>query len=204
MSTLLKRRSEQQNRNIGVEQNLRENALLELSKILKTKYENHPEVFSERLELRAAQEELERYSNFFDLGERDVLLEEIQKLRSQLPFYLEFSPKSSWKEKSLLQLTYYPCSPLNPSTLWPAALGRSQRGTWWLELFLKRWSPELVVDLSLMMDLMTVARNHCIRVVGAPVTSIAYNSPPRHPEAPANYERKKTEDDFNTFSIGDG
>ncbi|PHT77289.1 hypothetical protein T459_20811 [Capsicum annuum] len=75
-------------------------------KILKTKYENHPEVFSERLELRAAQEELERYSNFFDLGERDVLLEEIQKLRSQLPFYLDFSPKSSWKENSLLQLTY--------------------------------------------------------------------------------------------------
>ncbi|KAF3626888.1 Polyubiquitin [Capsicum annuum] len=75
--------------------------------ILKTKYENHPEVFSERLELRAAQEELERYSNFFDLGERDVLLEEIQKLRSQLPFYLDFSPKSSWKENSLLHVDQY-------------------------------------------------------------------------------------------------
>lgn len=84
--------------------------------LLKAKYENHPEVLSDRLALRRVQEELERYHNFFDLGERDVLLEEIQDLRTQLQFYVDFSPKSSRKENSLLQLTY-PCDPSVPPTL---------------------------------------------------------------------------------------
>ncbi|KAM3267305.1 kinesin-like protein KIN-12B isoform X1 [Capsicum chacoense] len=91
-------------------------AVIHEHKLLKAKYENHPEVLSERLELRRVQEELERYRNFFDLGERDVLLEEIQDLRSQLQFYVDFSPRSSKKENSLLQLTY-PCEPSVPPTL---------------------------------------------------------------------------------------
>ncbi|CAN4104576.1 unnamed protein product [Withania somnifera] len=91
-------------------------ALIHEHKLLKAKYENHPEVLSNRLELRRVQEELERYRSFFDLGERDVLLEEIQNLRCQLQFYLDFSPKSSRKENCLLQLTY-PCEPSVPPTL---------------------------------------------------------------------------------------
>ncbi|XP_010314743.2 kinesin-like protein KIN-12B [Solanum lycopersicum] len=91
-------------------------ALIHENKLLKAKYENHPEVLSDRLALRRVQEELERYHNFFDLGERDVLLEEIQDLRTQLQFYVDFSPKSSRKENSLLQLTY-PCDPSVPPTL---------------------------------------------------------------------------------------
>ncbi|MCD9640619.1 Kinesin motor domain containing protein, expressed [Datura stramonium] len=88
-------------------------ALIHEHKLLKAKYENHPEVLSDRLELRRVQEELERYRNFFDLGERDVLLEEVQVLRSQLQFYLDFSPKSSRKGNSLHNLTY-PCEPSVP------------------------------------------------------------------------------------------
>ncbi|XP_059287103.1 kinesin-like protein KIN-12B isoform X1 [Lycium ferocissimum] len=91
-------------------------ALIHEHKLLKAKYENHPEVLSDRLALRRVQEELQRYRNFFDLGERDVLLEEIQDLRSQLQFYLDSSPKSSRKGNSLLQLTY-PCEPSVPPTL---------------------------------------------------------------------------------------
>ncbi|XP_019166346.1 PREDICTED: kinesin-like protein KIN-12B isoform X1 [Ipomoea nil] len=75
-------------------------------KILKEKYENHPELLSTKIELRQVQDELERYRNFFDLGEREVLLEEIQDLRSQLQFYVESSPKASKKQSPLLQLTY--------------------------------------------------------------------------------------------------
>lgn len=74
--------------------------------ILKEKYENHPELLSTKIELRQVQDELERYRNFFDLGEREVLLEEIQDLRSQLQFYVESSPKASKKQSPLLQLTY--------------------------------------------------------------------------------------------------
>ncbi|XP_060180872.1 kinesin-like protein KIN-12B isoform X1 [Lycium barbarum] len=88
-----------------------EDELLSLThehKVLKEKYENHPEILSAKIELRRTQDELERYRNFFDLGERDVLLEEIQDLRSQLQFYVDSSPKSSKKGNSPLQLAY-PC-----------------------------------------------------------------------------------------------
>ncbi|XP_009627869.1 kinesin-like protein KIN-12B [Nicotiana tomentosiformis] len=86
-----------------------EDELLSLThehKLLKEKYENHPEILSAKIELTRVQDELERYRNFFDLGERDVLLEEIQDLRSQLQFYVDFSPKSSKKGSSPLQLAY--------------------------------------------------------------------------------------------------
>ncbi|KAI3706255.1 hypothetical protein L6452_23869 [Arctium lappa] len=78
--------------------------------ILKEKYENHPEVLRKEIELRSVQDELERYKNFYDMGERDVLLEEIQDLRSQLQSYIDCSPKLSQKQSPILQITY-PCEP---------------------------------------------------------------------------------------------
>ncbi|KAJ9555477.1 hypothetical protein OSB04_010091 [Centaurea solstitialis] len=77
-------------------------------KILKEKYENHPEILRTEIELRSVQDELERYKNFYDMGERDVLLEEIQDLRSQLQSYIDCSPKLSQKQSTVLQITY-PC-----------------------------------------------------------------------------------------------
>nr|DAD24097.1 TPA_asm: hypothetical protein HUJ06_025560 [Nelumbo nucifera] len=80
-------------------------------KLLQEKYENHPEVLRAKIELKRVQEELDGYRNFFDLGERDVLLEEIQNLRSQLQYYLDSSSSISARKRSpLLQLTYS-CEP---------------------------------------------------------------------------------------------
>lgn len=73
--------------------------------ILKEKYENHPEVLMKEIELKRARDELERYTNFFDMGERDVLIEEIQDLRSQLQSYIDCSPKLAAKETPVLQIT---------------------------------------------------------------------------------------------------
>ncbi|KAJ0555289.1 putative plus-end-directed kinesin ATPase [Helianthus annuus] len=73
--------------------------------ILKEKYENHPEIARKGFELKNVQDELERYKNFFDMGERDVLIEEIQDLRSQLQSYIDCSPKLTKKESPLLQIT---------------------------------------------------------------------------------------------------
>ncbi|KAG4934658.1 hypothetical protein JHK85_049577 [Glycine max] len=75
-------------------------------KILKEKYENHPEVLKMEIELKKVQEELEKYPNFYKLGEREVLMEEIQSLRSQLQFYVDSSSTSARKQYPLLQLTY--------------------------------------------------------------------------------------------------
>ncbi|KAL3354942.1 hypothetical protein AABB24_019165 [Solanum stoloniferum] len=96
-----------------------EDELLSLThehKLLKEKYENHPEMLSAKIELRRVHDELEQYRNFFDLGERDVLMEEIQDLRSQLHFYVDSSPKPSKKGSSPLQLAY-PCESSEPSAL---------------------------------------------------------------------------------------
>ncbi|KAK4585605.1 hypothetical protein RGQ29_023027 [Quercus rubra] len=79
-------------------------------KILKEKYENHPEVLRTKIELKRAQDELEHYRNFFDMGEREVLLEEIEDLRSQLQYYIDSSSTASRKQSPILQLTY-PCEP---------------------------------------------------------------------------------------------
>ncbi|KAK9078967.1 hypothetical protein SSX86_000636 [Deinandra increscens subsp. villosa] len=73
--------------------------------ILKEKYENHPEILRKEIELKGVQEELERYKNFFDMGERDVLIEEIQDLRSQLQSYIDCSPKLTKTDRPLLQIT---------------------------------------------------------------------------------------------------
>ncbi|KAI3961373.1 hypothetical protein MKW92_018205 [Papaver armeniacum] len=84
-------------------------------KLLKEKYDNHPELLRTKIELRRVQDELDSYRNFFDMGERDVLVEEVQHLRSQLAYYVESSssPLPSRKRSPMLQLTY-PCEP--PST----------------------------------------------------------------------------------------
>ncbi|KAK4483353.1 hypothetical protein RD792_010539 [Penstemon davidsonii] len=79
-------------------------------KILQAKYDNHPDVLRTKIELKRVQDELERYQNFFDLGERDVLLEEIQDLRTQLQFYLDSSAKTLKGQTPLLKLTYS-CEP---------------------------------------------------------------------------------------------
>jgi kinesin family protein 15 len=78
--------------------------------ILKEKYENHPEVSKINIELKRVQDELEHYRNFCDLGEREVLLEEIHDLRSQLQYYTDSSSPSALKRNSLLKLTYS-CEP---------------------------------------------------------------------------------------------
>lgn len=82
---------------------------------MKEKYENHPEVLSTKIELKRAQDELECRQNFFDMGERDVLLEEIQDLRIQLQYYIDSSPKPAQKQSPPLQLTYS-CEPESVGT----------------------------------------------------------------------------------------
>ncbi|PWA76572.1 phragmoplast-associated kinesin-related protein [Artemisia annua] len=83
--------------------------------ILKENYENQPEVLRTEIEFKRFQDELERYQNFFDLGERDVLLEEIQDLRNQLQMYMDSSSKSSHKKNHILNITY----PSEPSVAPP-------------------------------------------------------------------------------------
>ncbi|KAK9159796.1 hypothetical protein Syun_006137 [Stephania yunnanensis] len=79
--------------------------------ILKEKYENHPEVLRVKIELKRTQDELEGCRNYFEMGERDVLIEEIEHLRSQLHYYVDSSSSLSVKKRSpLLQLTYS-CDP---------------------------------------------------------------------------------------------
>ncbi|XP_010527428.1 PREDICTED: kinesin-like protein KIN-12B [Tarenaya hassleriana] len=86
-------------------------SLMHEHKLLKDMYENHPEVLQTKIELKRAQEELESYRNFCgDMGEREVLLEEIQDLRTQLQCYVDPSLTSARKRCSLLKLTYT-CDP---------------------------------------------------------------------------------------------
>ncbi|KAG8661415.1 hypothetical protein MANES_01G003100v8 [Manihot esculenta] len=91
-------------------------SLMHEHKLLKEKYENHPEVLRTNIELKRAQDELEHYRNFYDLGEREVLLEEIQDLRNQLQYYIDSSSTSALKRRSLLQLTYSPLSTIPEAT----------------------------------------------------------------------------------------
>ncbi|CAN6725543.1 unnamed protein product [Malus baccata var. baccata] len=75
-------------------------------KILKEKYENHPELLRTNIELKRVQDELENLRNFCDMGEREVLFEEIQDLRSQLQHYIDCSSTSARTRNSMMQLTY--------------------------------------------------------------------------------------------------
>uniref|UniRef100_A0A164T324 Kinesin motor domain-containing protein n=1 Tax=Daucus carota subsp. sativus TaxID=79200 RepID=A0A164T324_DAUCS len=76
-------------------------SLKDENKILKDKYENHPELLSIKIELQRVRDELERYQNFHDMGERDVLVEEIQDLRTQLKYYTETSQNLDLQEKHI-------------------------------------------------------------------------------------------------------
>lgn len=87
-----------------------------VTQLLKEKYENHPEVLSTKIELKRVQDELEMYRNFHDMGEKDVLLEEIQDLRSQLQYYVDSSAMSARKRSPPLQLTHS-CEPSLPPPL---------------------------------------------------------------------------------------
>lgn len=78
--------------------------------LLKEKYENHPELLRTKIELKRVQDELDNLRSFCDMGEREVLLEEIQDLRSQLQYYVDCSSTSARTRKSMLQLTYS-CDP---------------------------------------------------------------------------------------------
>ncbi|CAH8362950.1 unnamed protein product [Eruca vesicaria subsp. sativa] len=81
-------------------------SLMHEHKLLKDMYENHPEVLETRIELKRAQEELESFKNFYgEMGEREVLLEEIHDLKAQLQCYTDTSLTSSRKRGSLLKLT---------------------------------------------------------------------------------------------------
>ncbi|XP_057547481.1 kinesin-like protein KIN-12B [Amaranthus tricolor] len=127
------------------------------NELLKEKYENHPEVLETKLELKRVQDEIERLRSFFDMGERDILMEEIHDLRSQLQYYTDSSPKAVRQRKSLLQLTY-PCEqsisqPLNPiheSMEDTAADKLEQERTQWTEVE-SQWislAEELKIELE--------------------------------------------------------
>ncbi|MED6186534.1 TRAFAC class myosin-kinesin ATPase superfamily, variant 2 [Stylosanthes scabra] len=75
-------------------------------KLLKENYEHHPEVLEMKIELKRVQDELEEYQNFYKLGEKEVLMEEIQSLRNQLQFYVDSSATSARKQYPPLQLTH--------------------------------------------------------------------------------------------------
>ncbi|XP_050144128.1 kinesin-like protein KIN-12B [Malus sylvestris] len=75
-------------------------------KLLKEKYENHPELLRTNIELKRVQDELENLRNFCDMGEREVLLEEIQDLRSQLQYYVDCPSTSARTRNSMMKLTH--------------------------------------------------------------------------------------------------
>ncbi|XP_077232591.1 kinesin-like protein KIN-12B [Tasmannia lanceolata] len=124
--------------------------------LLKEKYDYHPEVLRMKIELKRVQEELDGYKNFFDMGERDVLMEEIQHLRSQLQYYVDSSPISTRKRGPLLQLTYQgepitaPLSTIPESTEESSEENFEQERRRWTEMESK-WislSEELRVELE--------------------------------------------------------
>lgn len=81
-------------------------ALTNEQKFLKDKYENHLEVLRLNIELKRVQDELEGYRNYFDMGERDVLVEEIQDLKCQLQYYIDSSSTLTRNQSPLLRLTH--------------------------------------------------------------------------------------------------
>ncbi|RYR23528.1 hypothetical protein Ahy_B03g068735 isoform C [Arachis hypogaea] len=79
---------------------------LNIRQLLKENYEHHPEVLEMKIELKRVQDEIEEYQNFYKLGEKEVLMEEIQSLRNQLQFYVDSSATSARKQYLPLQLTH--------------------------------------------------------------------------------------------------
>ncbi|KAF5752511.1 kinesin-like protein KIN12B [Tripterygium wilfordii] len=120
-------------------------------KLLKDKYENHPEILRTKVELERAQNELERYRNFYELGEREVLSEEIQDLRNQLEFYIN-SSSSTRNRNSILHLTYSCGVTLAPSLgKIPESTNESAEGT--LEQERIRWTEAESKWISLVEEL---------------------------------------------------
>ncbi|KAL5053889.1 hypothetical protein RYX36_034571 [Vicia faba] len=74
--------------------------------LLKENYEHHPEVLKMKIELKRVQDKLQEYQNFYEFGEREVLMEEICNLRNQLQFYLDYPSPSARKKYPLLQLPH--------------------------------------------------------------------------------------------------
>ncbi|KAK1592723.1 hypothetical protein Q3G72_029223 [Acer saccharum] len=132
-------------------------SLMHEHKLLKEKYENHPEVLRTKIEMKRVQDQLEHYRNFCDLGEREVLLEEIQDLRSQLQHYVDSSSSYARRRNSLLQLTYScepslapPLSAIPESTKESAEEKLEQERTHWTEMESK-WislAEELRIELE--------------------------------------------------------
>ncbi|XP_020208008.1 kinesin-like protein KIN-12A [Cajanus cajan] len=75
------------------------------NKILKENHEHDLEALKMKIELKRVQDELQEYQNFYQFGEREVLMEEICNLRNQLHFYVDSSSTSTTKQYPLLQLT---------------------------------------------------------------------------------------------------
>ncbi|CAI8618538.1 unnamed protein product [Vicia faba] len=75
-------------------------------RLLKENYEHHPEVLKMKIELKRVQDKLQEYQNFYEFGEREVLMEEICNLRNQLQFYLDYPSPSARKKYPLLQLPH--------------------------------------------------------------------------------------------------
>ncbi|CAH2079246.1 unnamed protein product [Thlaspi arvense] len=113
-------------------------SLLHEHKLLKDMYQNHPEVLQTRIELERAQEEVESFRNFYgDMGEREVLLEEIQDLKMQLQCYIDPSLTSARKTCSLLKLSHQAPSSVNESlekTLEQERLRWTEAETKWISL----------------------------------------------------------------------
>ncbi|BFG15554.1 hypothetical protein CerSpe_018280 [Prunus speciosa] len=107
-------------------------------KLLKEKYENHPELLRTKIELKRVQDELDNLRSFCDMGEREVLLEEIQDLRSQLQYYVDCSSTSARTRKSMLQLTYSRDPNVAPLSTIPESTEESAEQK--LEQERKRWT----------------------------------------------------------------
>ncbi|XP_024385375.1 kinesin-like protein KIN-12A isoform X2 [Physcomitrium patens] len=76
-------------------------ALLKEHKILQEKFDKHPEVTHSKIELERLLDELDRYKTFFDLGEREVLLQENMDLRNHLQSYLDCDTRGPAKHRRL-------------------------------------------------------------------------------------------------------
>ncbi|KAL2651860.1 hypothetical protein R1flu_019988 [Riccia fluitans] len=80
-------------------------ALLLEHQLLQEKFDNHPEITNSSVEQQRLLEELNKYRMFYDLGEREVLLEEISQLRNQLQSLLENTGNNSAGKNRRLSMT---------------------------------------------------------------------------------------------------
>ena len=72
-----------------------------VSQTLQEKFDKHPEVTHSKIELERLLDELDRYKTFFDLGEREVLMQENMELRNHLQTYLECDTPGPAKNRRL-------------------------------------------------------------------------------------------------------